>query len=110
MNHPGEIAAMCRIADPSVTLITNVGPAHIGNFGGKIEGIAAAKGEIFLGTAQGGTLCVNLDDAWVVEQAGRVTGRTQVTFGRAEKAQWRCRRKERTPKDRTSRSPTRGNP
>jgi UDP-N-acetylmuramoyl-tripeptide--D-alanyl-D-alanine ligase len=89
MNHTGEIAAMCRIADPSATLITNVGPAHIGNFDGKIERIADAKGEIYLGTSSGGTLCVNLEDARVVAQAGKVRGHTVVTYGRGADAQWR---------------------
>ncbi len=89
MNHTGEIAAMCRAAEPTVGLITNVGPAHIGNFDGKIEAIAAAKGELFHGVASGGTLCVNLDDPLVKAQAANVTGRTKVTYGRAAGADFR---------------------
>jgi UDP-N-acetylmuramoyl-tripeptide--D-alanyl-D-alanine ligase len=95
MNHAGEIAALCRIAEPQTTLITNVGPAHIGNFDGKIEGIAAAKGEIFQGTVEGGTICVNVDDPLVADQAARAPQhRQKVTFGRHADAQWRLMREE----------------
>ena len=44
-NHPGEIAHLCSIAEPDVGLITNIGTAHIGNFGSQAA-IAREKGEI----------------------------------------------------------------
>jgi len=44
-NHPGEIAHLCSIAEPDVGLITNIGTAHIGNFGSQ-EAIAREKREI----------------------------------------------------------------
>ena len=42
-NHPGEIAALCRIAEPDAGLITNVGTAHLEFFKTQ-DGIAAEKG------------------------------------------------------------------
>jgi len=45
-NHVGEIAALCMICMPSHGLITNIGKAHIGLFGG-IEGIIRGKSELY---------------------------------------------------------------
>jgi UDP-N-acetylmuramoyl-tripeptide--D-alanyl-D-alanine ligase len=45
-NHIGEIAALCAIADPTFGLITNIGRAHIGTFGGA-ENILRAKSELY---------------------------------------------------------------
>ncbi|HEY2841820.1 MAG TPA: Mur ligase family protein, partial [Pirellulales bacterium] len=42
---PGEIANLCEMARPSIGVITNIGDAHLGGFGGP-AGIAAAKGEL----------------------------------------------------------------
>ena len=42
-NHPGEIEALCRIAEPDAGLITNVGTAHLEFFKSQ-DGIAAEKG------------------------------------------------------------------
>ncbi len=53
-NHPGEIAALCDIAEPDCSLVTNVGTAHMEFFGSQ-DGIAEEKGQIFaaLGAAHG---------------------------------------------------------
>lgn len=45
MNHPGEIRKLCSIANPDCSLITNIGPAHIGILG-SLKNIALAKAEI----------------------------------------------------------------
>jgi len=42
-NHPGEIEALCRIAEPDAGLITNVGTAHLEFFKTQ-DGIAREKG------------------------------------------------------------------
>ncbi len=46
MNHSGEISELCRIAEPDITLVTNVGSAHIGELGSQ-EAVAEAKWEIY---------------------------------------------------------------
>jgi|WetSurMetagenome_2_1015567.scaffolds.fasta_scaffold00170_30 UDP-N-acetylmuramoyl-tripeptide--D-alanyl-D-alanine ligase len=56
MNAPGELTLLGGIARPDVTVITNIGTAHI-EFLGSREGIAAAKAELLAQTAEGG-LCV----------------------------------------------------
>lgn len=45
-NHPGEIALLCDIANPTHGFITNIGKAHIGTFGG-YENIVRAKSELY---------------------------------------------------------------
>lgn len=45
-NHVGEIASLSEIASPDFGLITNIGKAHIGEFGGQ-ENILIAKTELY---------------------------------------------------------------
>ena len=45
MNHLGEISVLSNIAKPTISVITNVGTAHIGNLGSR-ENILKAKLEI----------------------------------------------------------------
>ena len=44
-NHPGEIAALCDVAEPDCGLVTNVGTAHLEFFGSQ-DGIAEEKGTL----------------------------------------------------------------
>jgi UDP-N-acetylmuramoyl-tripeptide--D-alanyl-D-alanine ligase len=53
MNHAGEIAQLCRIAEPDVGIITNAGSAHLEHLG-SLENIARAKGEIVNGLRENG--------------------------------------------------------
>lgn len=45
-NHLGEIATLCEIANPTHGLITNIGKAHIGTFGG-FDNIVRGKSELY---------------------------------------------------------------
>lgn len=68
-NHVGEIAMLCGIADPTHGLITNIGRAHIGLFGG-IEQIARAKGELYDHlAARNGVVFVNSQNALLTGMA-----------------------------------------
>ncbi|MGZ4958281.1 MAG: UDP-N-acetylmuramoyl-tripeptide--D-alanyl-D-alanine ligase [Methylomonas sp.] len=62
-NHPGEIAYTSRYAQADVSLITNVGEAHIEGFG-SIEGVAKTKGEIIENLKPQGVAVLNRDDAF----------------------------------------------
>lgn len=62
-NHSGEIAHTVAVVQPQVTLINNIGSAHLEGFG-SIEGIAKAKGEIHQGLAADGIAVINDDDAY----------------------------------------------
>ena len=78
----GHLAELCRIAPPDISLVLNVGRAHIGEFGSQ-EQIALAKGEIVdaLDPASG-TAVLNADDPRVLAMAAR-TRADVVTFGLA---------------------------
>jgi len=62
MNHPGEIRELTALVRPHVAIITNIEPAHIGNFSSITE-IADAKAEIFEGMDANGTAVLNRDNA-----------------------------------------------
>jgi UDP-N-acetylmuramoyl-tripeptide--D-alanyl-D-alanine ligase len=61
MNHPGEIAALSKIAAPDAAIITNIGVAHI-EFMGSREAIATEKGSLVEAVAPQGTVILNADD------------------------------------------------
>lgn len=46
MNHPGELTRLCEIAEPDITLVTNVGQAHIGELGSQ-QAVVEAKWELY---------------------------------------------------------------
>jgi UDP-N-acetylmuramoyl-tripeptide--D-alanyl-D-alanine ligase len=81
MNQPGEIERLTEIVRPDVGLITNIQPAHLGGLG-SLEGIQAAKGELFAGMAETATIVVNRDDPRVLALASSFPGR-QVGFSTA---------------------------
>lgn len=79
-NHPGEIAQLCRIARPTVAVITLCAPAHLEGFG-SIEGVARAKGEIFAGLPNDGRAVLNADDPYVDLWRKLAGPRPVTTFG-----------------------------
>ncbi|NNE26611.1 MAG: UDP-N-acetylmuramoyl-tripeptide--D-alanyl-D-alanine ligase [Saprospiraceae bacterium] len=61
-NHIGDIAFLCRIAEPDFGLITNIGSAHIEGFGSQ-EGILIGKTELYRWVASvKGTIFYNTQD------------------------------------------------
>jgi len=75
----GDIAALCRIARPTVGAITNVGVAHTALLGGP-EGVARAKGELLEALPSDGIAVLNADDPTTPALAAR-TGARLVTVG-----------------------------
>ena len=77
MNHPGEIAALSKIAAPDAAIITNIGVAHI-EFMGSREAIAAEKGALAETIEAQGTVILNADDPFSEGIAART--RAKVVF------------------------------
>src|SRR5438874_6670289 len=61
MNHPGEVAALAKIAAPAAAIITNIGIAHI-EFMGSREAIATEKGALAEAVGAEGSVILNADD------------------------------------------------
>lgn len=59
-NHPGEVAPLCRILKPAWSVVTNVGPVHIGFFG-SIEAIAEEKSHVLSGLPSDGVAVLDVD-------------------------------------------------
>jgi len=83
-NHPGEVAALCKLARPTVGLITNAGAEHLEGFG-TIEGAARAEGEMIADLGESQTAVINADDEFADLWRGMTRARV-VTFGIARPA------------------------
>ena len=80
----GEIAYLCTIAKPDITLVNNIQHAHIEGFG-SIEGVASAKAEIYSGLDANGTAVVNLDLSWSQQWLKSLTNNRCLTFSTEHK-------------------------
>jgi UDP-N-acetylmuramoyl-tripeptide--D-alanyl-D-alanine ligase len=58
---PGQIRELCRIAEPHLAVITQLGPAHLELFG-SVEGVVAAESEIVEELPSGGVAVVPGDE------------------------------------------------
>ena len=86
--HRGNIAALARIAPPSIAVVLNVGTAHLGEFGSR-EMIAMTKAELVQALPATGVAVLNADDPVVAAMAGQTAARV-VTAGRSESADVRA--------------------
>jgi UDP-N-acetylmuramoyl-tripeptide--D-alanyl-D-alanine ligase len=80
----GHLTELTDLVAPDVSVVLNVGTAHLGGFGSR-EAIAEAKGELVTGLRAGGVAVLNADDERVAAMASLAPGRV-VTFGAAEGA------------------------
>jgi UDP-N-acetylmuramoyl-tripeptide--D-alanyl-D-alanine ligase len=67
---PGHIARLCRVARPTIGVVTRVAAAHTEAFGG-LDQVAAAKAELVEAIPEGGTVVLNADDLRVLAMARR---------------------------------------
>src|SRR5438128_739119 len=79
MSHAGEIAALAKIAQPEIGVVTNVAPVHL-EFFNSLADIARAKYELIESLPSGGTAVLNADDEYV-SQFGRAFDGKVVVYG-----------------------------
>jgi UDP-N-acetylmuramoyl-tripeptide--D-alanyl-D-alanine ligase len=88
MSHCGEIAALARIAEPEIGVVTSVAPVHLENFK-SLEDIARAKYELIEALPSRGTAILNADDDYVREFGREFKGKV-VRYGLKEGADVRA--------------------
>lgn len=67
---PGEIAEICELARPSISVVTAIGPQHLERFG-SIENIVTAKYEIISALPADGVAVLDRDNPHLREMAAR---------------------------------------
>lgn len=68
-NNIGEVDFLCRIAEPTHGLITNIGKEHLEGFG-SLEGVKQGESELYRYLAEtGGMAFINKDEAFLEELA-----------------------------------------
>jgi UDP-N-acetylmuramoyl-tripeptide--D-alanyl-D-alanine ligase len=81
----GDIDWLCELARPTVALLLNAMPAHLEGFG-SVEGVAAAKGEIFDRLGASGVAVINADQPWARQWRKRAGAATIMDFGMQQPA------------------------
>ena len=76
-NQPGDIGALCSIANPTHGLITNIAPAHLEGFG-SINEVAHTKAALFRAMSDKGIGFVNLTDPHISKMN---LPKNSITFG-----------------------------
>lgn len=79
-NHPGEIAHLAGIAEPTIGIVTNAGAAHLEGFG-SLHGVATGKGELFQALPAAGVAVVNVDDQFAPLWRDLSSADRVLTFG-----------------------------
>ena len=83
----GQTTRLCHIAQPTIGVMTNIGPDHL-EFFGSLEGSARAKAELLAALPSDGTVVLNADDAYYSWLQPQVRCK-QLAFGLSRKAQVR---------------------
>lgn len=85
MNLPGEIAELCRVAEPDCGVVTLIAAAHTEGLG-SIDGVAREKGALLRALPERGVALGNGDDARVRAALASSPASRRALYGRAEDA------------------------
>lgn len=89
MSALGEIADLCRLVEPEIGIVTNVGEGHT-QYLKDIETVGEAKGELLESLPGDGWAIVNGDDANVMVQIKR-TGARVITYGLSQDCRYEAK-------------------
>lgn len=88
-NQPGEIAELCRIAEPTHGLITTIAEEHL-EFLGSLDGVEQEETALFRWLQQhGGIACINIDDERLRPYVSQLP--RSLTYGSITSAQLQAR-------------------
>ena len=76
----GEIAELCRFVQPTIGVLTAIGPAHLERFG-SMDAIRRGKYEIVKSLGRDGTAVMNVDDPEVRALADQTTDVRLIRYG-----------------------------
>lgn len=94
MSEPGEIGLLTRVANPSIGVITNIGPAHLESMR-SVDEIARAKFELLDNMSSPKTLVLNADDPILARRMKEKRADERViSFGIENQADFRADRIE----------------
>lgn len=77
---PGDIAYLCAIARPDVSVVNNIAPAHLERMG-SLLGVADTKAAIYDALPPDGVAVINADDAFAPYFGERAHGHRILRFG-----------------------------
>ena len=82
--HPGNIKDLCRLVDPDLGILLNIGSAHVGEFG-SLQNLRSCKQELFSTTRQSMIAVCLAEDEDTVAVARQFHSKV-VTFGYSDRA------------------------
>jgi UDP-N-acetylmuramoyl-tripeptide--D-alanyl-D-alanine ligase len=82
MNHPGEIAVLARIAQPTVALVNNAQREHL-EFMGSVQAVAEENGAVLAALPADGVAVFPADEPYTPLWQGLAGARRCLTFGAA---------------------------
>ncbi|MBI5629574.1 MAG: UDP-N-acetylmuramoyl-tripeptide--D-alanyl-D-alanine ligase [Elusimicrobia bacterium] len=83
-SRPGDIAEVARVAQPSLAVLTNIGPDHL-EFYGSLDQNFKTKSELVESLPEEGRAVINIDDRWLAGLEPRLGARA-ITFGMSPRA------------------------
>ncbi|MCK5803727.1 MAG: UDP-N-acetylmuramoyl-tripeptide--D-alanyl-D-alanine ligase [Lentisphaeria bacterium] len=89
-NHPGEIALLAALAEPTLGVVSNIGHAHL-EFFGDLAGVACEKGDILAGTASDGPVVLPTEAASLETLKEKAGARRVLCFGSGTESDIRVR-------------------